>query len=72
MLPRPQAQVDILRYLTQGRAFMAEITARRRHLGGAETERPLPRPRRPLRNESELGSDPRPEAPSVVGPDRRL
>jgi pimeloyl-ACP methyl ester carboxylesterase len=37
MLPRPQAQVDILRYLNQGRAFVEEITSRRQELGGAET-----------------------------------
>ncbi len=36
MLPRPQAQVDILRYLNQGRAFVAEITSRRRELGGTQ------------------------------------
>lgn len=35
MLPRPQAQIDILRYLKQGRAFVDEITSRRHQLGGA-------------------------------------
>ena len=35
MLPRPQAQADILRYLGQGRTFIEEVTERRRALGGA-------------------------------------
>jgi pimeloyl-ACP methyl ester carboxylesterase len=34
MLPRPQAQTDILRYLGQGRTFMEEVTRRRRKLAG--------------------------------------
>jgi pimeloyl-ACP methyl ester carboxylesterase len=37
MLPRPQAQADILRYLAQGRQFMDEILARRLLLSGAAT-----------------------------------
>jgi len=41
MLPRPQAQIDILRYLKQGRAFVDEITSRRRQLGGVK-EGPRP------------------------------
>jgi 3-oxoadipate enol-lactonase len=36
MLPRPQAQTDILRYLGQGRTFMEEILARRRALTGRD------------------------------------
>jgi len=35
MLPRPQAQADILRYLGQGRAFMDEVAQRRQKLAGA-------------------------------------
>jgi hypothetical protein len=35
MLPRPQAQADILRYLGQGRAFLDEIKGRRLTLTGA-------------------------------------
>jgi pimeloyl-ACP methyl ester carboxylesterase len=34
MLPRPQAQTDILRYLGQGKTFMNDVTARRRKLSG--------------------------------------
>jgi pimeloyl-ACP methyl ester carboxylesterase len=36
MLPRPQAQTDILRYLGQGRAFVEEVLARRQTLTGRE------------------------------------
>jgi pimeloyl-ACP methyl ester carboxylesterase len=36
MLPRPQAQGDVLRYLASGRAFMEELHARRRHLDGLD------------------------------------
>jgi pimeloyl-ACP methyl ester carboxylesterase len=39
MLPRPQAQSDILRYLGQGRAFMAEVLDRRRTLLGLDQVR---------------------------------
>jgi len=35
MLPRPQAQADILRYLGQGRTFLEEVAERRRKLTGA-------------------------------------
>jgi pimeloyl-ACP methyl ester carboxylesterase len=41
MLPRPQAQADILRYLGHGRTFMAEVLARRETLlGPGETRNP--------------------------------
>jgi len=36
MLPRPQAQSDILRYLGHGRAFMADMLDRRRALLGGD------------------------------------
>ncbi len=36
MLPRPQAQTDILRYLGQGRNFMEEVARRRRKLAGTD------------------------------------
>ena len=36
MLPRPQAQVGILRYLGQGRAFLAEVAERRQILSGVD------------------------------------
>ncbi|HEY7946486.1 MAG TPA: alpha/beta fold hydrolase [Acidimicrobiales bacterium] len=36
MLPRPQAQADILRYLGNGRRFMADVLVRRRHLLGLD------------------------------------
>lgn len=39
MLPRPQAQADILRYLGQGRAFMTEVLDRRRTLLGLDQVR---------------------------------
>jgi pimeloyl-ACP methyl ester carboxylesterase len=39
MLPRPQAQVDILRYLGQGRDFVDEVMARRQRLSGLTTLR---------------------------------
>ena len=32
MLPRPQGQADVLRYLDRGQTFMAEVLARRRRL----------------------------------------
>ena len=37
MLPRPQAQSDILRFLPTGRAFMAEVLERRRRLLALDT-----------------------------------
>lgn len=37
MLPRPQGQVDVLRYLPRGRAFLESVAARRRHLLGLDT-----------------------------------
>ena len=37
MLPRPQGQADILRFLPSGRAFLAEVTTRRRRLLGLDT-----------------------------------
>jgi pimeloyl-ACP methyl ester carboxylesterase len=42
MLPRPQAQADILRYLGQGRAFLNEVQARRPPaiVAGADALRP--------------------------------
>ena len=36
MLPRPQGQADVLRYLPSGRAFLAEVGERRRHLLGLD------------------------------------
>ncbi|HMK62204.1 MAG TPA: alpha/beta fold hydrolase [Acidimicrobiales bacterium] len=36
MLPRPQGQADVLRYLPSGRAFLAEVAERRRHLVGLD------------------------------------
>jgi hypothetical protein len=39
MLPRPQAQGDVLRYLKIGRAFMDEVWARRQHLISLEVPR---------------------------------
>jgi pimeloyl-ACP methyl ester carboxylesterase len=36
MLPRPQAQVDILRYLGHGRSFLADVANRRHILSGAD------------------------------------
>jgi hypothetical protein len=40
MLPRPQAQADILRYLAQGRTFMDEVMDRRRTLAGPDVVGP--------------------------------
>jgi hypothetical protein len=37
MLPRPQGQVDILRHLARGRAFVADIVERRGKLLEAGT-----------------------------------
>jgi pimeloyl-ACP methyl ester carboxylesterase len=37
MLPRPQGQADVLRYLSKGRAFMDDVAARRRRLLGLDT-----------------------------------
>jgi pimeloyl-ACP methyl ester carboxylesterase len=37
MLPRPQGQVDVLRFLDQGRAFVQETLARRHHLSAGGT-----------------------------------
>lgn len=37
MLPRPQAQADVLRYLPSGRRFMSEVEKRRRRLLGLDT-----------------------------------
>jgi pimeloyl-ACP methyl ester carboxylesterase len=37
MLPRPQAQAHILRFLPTGRAFLGEVEERRRRLGGIDT-----------------------------------
>jgi pimeloyl-ACP methyl ester carboxylesterase len=42
MLPRPQAQADILRYLGQGRAFMEAVTERRRKLAAVDAVRQPP------------------------------
>jgi pimeloyl-ACP methyl ester carboxylesterase len=42
MLPRPQAQADILRYLGQGRTFMDDVLARRRSLLGLDDGRQVP------------------------------
>jgi len=36
MLPRPQGQSDVLRYLPTGRAFLEEVWQRRRHLLGLD------------------------------------
>jgi pimeloyl-ACP methyl ester carboxylesterase len=51
MLPRPQGQADVLRYLPVGRAFVEEVSERRRRLrrldtpaGARATMRVLPRP----------------------------
>lgn len=37
MLPRPQAQADILRYLDSGRRFLDDVAERRRRLRGLDT-----------------------------------
>ncbi len=37
MLPRPQGQVDVLRHLGRGQAFLAEVDERRRRLLGLDT-----------------------------------
>jgi pimeloyl-ACP methyl ester carboxylesterase len=39
MLPRPQAQPDILRYLGQGRAFMDDVAERRQKLAAVDSVR---------------------------------
>jgi pimeloyl-ACP methyl ester carboxylesterase len=39
MLPRPQAQADILRYLPNGRDFMDDVLTRRRKLLGLDASR---------------------------------
>jgi pimeloyl-ACP methyl ester carboxylesterase len=41
MLPRPQGQVDILRHLRRGRAFVADVMERRRELLAAEGSEPV-------------------------------
>jgi hypothetical protein len=40
MLPRPQAQADILRYLSHGRSFMVDVMDRRRALIGLDADIP--------------------------------
>jgi pimeloyl-ACP methyl ester carboxylesterase len=37
MLPRPQGQADVLRFLPSGRGFLQQMTARRRRLLGLDT-----------------------------------
>ena len=40
MLPRPQGQADVLRFLPRGRAFMTEVMERRRQLLGLALRQP--------------------------------